>query len=214
MSLFLKRHKHLEDQIDLFLNLISEAAIIFLKGTKEYLNGNDQDFNDHLTELVMREHKADDLKNKIESELYQKTLIPENRGDVLGLLENLDDVIDQTKETLNQFSVENPLIDKEYHEQFIKLAETSGECVEQIILAVRAFFTNFNLVPAYLHKVHFYESHSDKLAENLKRIVFASDLDLAHKQHLRYFALHIENIADIAESVADRLAVYTIKRQI
>jgi len=37
---------------------------------------------------------------------------------------------------------------------------------------------------------------------------------LSQKIHLRYFALHIDNVADRAENVADRLAIYTIKRSI
>jgi len=30
--------------------------------------------------------------------------------------------------------------------------------------------------------------------------------------HLRYFALHIDSIADVAEGVADRLTIFAIKR--
>jgi len=35
---------------------------------------------------------------------------------------------------------------------------------------------------------------------------------LSRKIHLRYFALHIENISDYAEDVADRLTISVIKR--
>ena len=51
-------------------------------------------------------------------------------------------------------------------------------------------------------------------ATPLKRNIFASDLDLAHKIHLRYFALNVELVSDRAEEVADRLAIYAIKRNI
>ena len=34
------------------------------------------------------------------------------------------------------------------------------------------------------------------------------------KIHLRYFCLHVETLSDRAEGVADRLAIYTIKRTI
>ena len=40
------------------------------------------------------------------------------------------------------------------------------------------------------------------------------DVELARKIHLRYFCLHVENISDRAEDVADRLSIYTIKRTI
>ncbi len=214
MHVLLNKHKKLEKQIEWFLDIISEAGILFIKGVEEYLTSDKTEFEDKLVEVTNKEHKADDLRRKIEMELYQKTLIPENRGDVLGLLENLDDVIDQIKETIVQLSIEHPDIPEEYHELYLKLATSSRDSVEYIICAVRAFFTDFNKVPEYLHLVHFYESDADKLSERLKRQIFASDLHLAHKNHLRYFALQFEKIADKAEAVADRLAIYTIKRQL
>ncbi len=214
MSLLLSKHKKLEMQIERFLDIISEAGILFIKGVEAYLTLDKTDFEDKLKEVIGKEHKADELRRDIETELYQKTLIPENRGDVLGLLENLDDVIDQIKETLAQLSIEHPDLPMEYHDLYLKLATSSRASVEYIICAVRAFFADFNKVPEYLHLVHFYESDADKLSERLKRQIFASDLHLAHKNHLRYFALHFEKIADKAESVADRLAIYTIKRQL
>jgi hypothetical protein len=42
--------------------------------------------------------------------------------------------------------------------------------------------------------------------------IFAGDLELARKAQLRNFVEHIDNIADAAEDVADRLAIYAIKR--
>jgi uncharacterized protein Yka (UPF0111/DUF47 family) len=46
----------------------------------------------------------------------------------------------------------------------------------------------------------------------VKRHVFSLPLDLSHKIHLRYFALHVGQLSDAAERVADRLAIYSIKR--
>ena len=71
------------------------------------------------------------------------------------------------------------------------------------------------MVNDYSHKVYFYEKEVDMVSDRIKRQVFRrDDLDLCHKMHLRYFALHIENLSDEAEKVADRLSIYTIKRSI
>jgi uncharacterized protein Yka (UPF0111/DUF47 family) len=60
-----------------------------------------------------------------------------------------------------------------------------------------------------------YEKEADALGTALKREIFASDkLDLAQKLHLREFVEHIDTIADMAEDVADRLAIYAIKRTV
>ena len=57
-------------------------------------------------------------------------------------------------------------------------------------------------------------SSADKISTKLKRAVFASDLDLAHKTQLRYFVERIDELANEAEDIADYLAIYTIKRKI
>ena len=60
--------------------------------------------------------------------------------------------------------------------------------------------------------MYFYEKEADKVAINLKRHIFQLAIDLSQKMHLHYFAVHVDSLADAAETVADRLAIYTIKR--
>ena len=57
-----------------------------------------------------------------------------------------------------------------------------------------------------------YEKEADKISLNLKTAIFDSSLDLSFKIQLREFADRIDGIADLAEDVADRLAIYAIKR--
>ena len=56
-----------------------------------------------------------------------------------------------------------------------------------------------------------YEKEADKISTRLKKDVFQSELELSHKSHLRNFVEHIDNVADWAEDVSDRLAIYAIK---
>ena len=60
----------------------------------------------------------------------------------------------------------------------------------------------------------FYEKEADKVSTKLKGAIFATDLPLSRKAHLRNFVEHIDNLADKSEDVADRLSIYTIKRTI
>ena len=64
------------------------------------------------------------------------------------------------------------------------------------------------------HKVIFYETEADKICTKLKTAVFASDLPLERKLHLRYFVERVDEAANAAEDVADELAIYTIKRSL
>jgi len=84
--------------------------------------------------------------------------------------------------------------------------------VETLVLASRAFFRNIDAVSHHNHKVMFYEKEADKVSTKLKKAIFSSELDLSRKSQLRNFVEHIDNVPDWAEDVADRLAIYSIKR--
>lgn len=215
MAVLFKPTKVLESKIDEYLDDVSQGIMLFTSGVQNYMKSKTESFDDQRNALDKLEHKADNLRRNIENDLYQHSLIPEHRGDVLGLLETIDDVIDTAKEILDQFDVEKPFIPQELCEKFAELAEIAGKAAESVVLASRAFFKEVKFVKDHLHKVYFYEKEADKLSDRLKRIAFSSeDLELSQKNHLRYFADNIDSLADKAENVADRLAIYTIKRTI
>ncbi len=214
MASLLKLSKMLKSEIDDFLNLVSEAGILFQKGLELYLKENREEFEARLKTITDYERKADELRMNIERQLYLKTLIPENRGDVLAILENTDDVIDTYKETLTKFYVESPEIDNQFNDLFLELGDSTLNSIEWLVRAIRAFFKDFESVNDYIHKVAFYEHECDVAAVKLKQEIFDADLRLSRKMHLRYFAENVESISDAAEAVSDRLAIYAIKRQI
>lgn len=214
MVLF-KKTKKLELKMDEFLDTISASGIIFQEGVKQYLNGKLEIFEKQTKAIRELESRADRLRHAIEQQLYTETLIPESRGDVLALLETADDVINQVKGTLLEFSVEMPSIPKKFHEDLLNLTGHVVIAVDEMTKAIRAFLKDPKAVRNYTHKVYHYEREADRAAERLKRSIFSDEqLRLSEKIHLRYFALHIDTIADRSEDVADRLGIYTIKRTI
>jgi len=206
--------KSTEKQIDDFIDTLAEGVLVYKAGVRSYLAGDETDFEDRILAIDRLESRADKLSKSIESHLYAHSLIPEHRGDVLGLLENADNIIDTAKTSLYQFSVERPDIPEEFHRAFNKLADSCNEAVEAVCVGTRCFFRDVEAVKDNLYKVYHYEKEADQISDALKRAIFATDLELAHKIHLRYFALNVEKVSDMAESVADRLAIYAIKRKI
>ncbi len=209
------RTKALEDQIDEFLDKLSESAMLFGRAVQTYLRaGASPEFEEMLSHVNRLESAADGLRRGIETQLYAHTLIPESRGDVLGLLENLDSVLNLIEGALWGFSIETPDIPPELNADYEALTQEVGGAVDALVLASRAFFRNPEAVGDHMHKVMFYEKEADKVSTRLKRAIFASDLQLSHKAHLRDFVEHIDNIADRSEDVGDRLAIYAIKRTV
>ncbi len=213
ISIF-RRTRELEGEIDEFMDNLSQSALAFKRAIAIFLaDGRSSEFDEKLAQVNALESRSDVLRRTIERQLYAQTLIPESRGDVLGLLENLDSVLNNCEGTLWGFSIENPDIPEQHHEDFKALAEQVTAAVEALVLASRAFFRNVEMVSDHMHKVIFYEKEADKVSTKLKRQIFESDIDLARKQHLRHFVELVDNIADASEDVADRLAIYAIKRR-
>jgi len=212
--LFFNKSKSLESKIDEFLNAVNNGMLVFHLGLQDYLDKNTKDFAMRIIQIDKYENEADITRRDIENQLYSHSLVPEHRGDVLGLLESMDNVIDTAKETLFQFDVEIPDIPEQFNNSFIKLSDFSVKAAEAIVASSRAFFNDLNSVKNHIHKVYFFEKEADKVSNELKREIFRTNLKLSHKIHLRYFAHHVEQISDRAEEVADRLSIYTIKREI
>lgn len=214
MALILKTTRFIESQIDNFLDIVSDSATTFQLAVEDYLNGRTEQFEERLSEIRAFEHRADDLRVGIERFLYERTLIPENRGDVLAILENTDEVIDNIKDSLLQFSIELPAIPPELNDLWLQTTRASVSAVEQLVFAVRSFFRDLAAVNNYIHKVYFFEREADHIGEKLRRAIFTMDIELARKSQLRFFAIHIEKISDAAQAVCDRLSIYAIKRQL
>ncbi len=210
----LKKIQSLELKIDQFLNLVSESSILFEQFIKFYLEKKDNECKLKLTKVRENERKADDLRMEIERYVYKNTLIPENRGDVLAILEGTDEVIDQIKEILVDFYNEKPDIPHDIIDNFKELVSASAHSVDEIIKSVRAFFFNIHDVTNYVHKVFYYEKEADDLSERLKSEIFRSDLNLQQKLHIKYFIRGVEKISDFSQDVGDRLVIYTIKREL
>jgi len=216
MNPFFQRARKIEGNIDKYLDNILKAVLTFDLGVKEYMNENYDLFEEKFKEASKLESESDELRRDIKFTLYKELLIPDARGDVLGLIETLDDVIDVTEEVLREFSIEKPKTLGDFKEDFLSLSEKSVRTAQELVYASRAFFRDINNVHDFITQVHYWEHEADKVEERIKRAVFASEKieKLSYKVQVRYFAERISLLADTAESVAERLDVYTIKRSI
>jgi len=205
---FDSRTKQLEGDIDGYLDRVATSGLI--------LNGKMDKFDKNFHDITALESDADDVRRDIKHKLYTYMLIPESRGDVLGLLETLDGIVDICEKVLEQFSIETPNILEFLKSDFIELAELSSKAVDELVKGARAFFREIAMVSNYVNKVHFYEHEADDIEEQLKRKAFncCEITRFSEKVHMRYFAEKIAAVSDVAQDVAERLSVYAIKRRI
>lgn len=213
MAVFTRTTKNLILKIDEFFDNIDLGMLVFREGIKSYLNKDMEAFQRHLHKIDQLESSADKLQREIGNDMITHSILPQHRGEVAQLIDELDEIMDGVKSTLHEFDIEIPEIPIELNHSFIDLAEASVSAAEELIPAARAYFKAPYTVREKLLKVYYYESETDKISITLKKNIFhdAKELDLAHKAHLRYIIHHIENISDLAQKGADLLSGMAIK---
>jgi predicted phosphate transport protein (TIGR00153 family) len=213
MPVFTRTTKNLILKIDEFFDNVDLGLLVFKEGIKAYLNKDMEAFKRHLQKVESLENNADKLQRAIENEMITHSILPQHRSEVSTLIDQLDEILDALKSSLNEIDTELPDIPSTLNKNFISLTETSVSAAEELIPAARAFFKAPYTVREKLLKVYYFESETDIISLDTKKVIFQEmkELDLAHKAHLRYIIHHIENISDLAQKAADLLSGMAIK---
>lgn len=213
MPVFTKTTKNIIIKIDEFFDNIDLGLLVFREAIKAFLEKDMEAFQRHLIKVDSLESNADKLQRSIENEMITHSILPQHRAEVSTLIDELDEIIDAVKYSLNEFIVEMPDIPPSLNKSFINLTETSASAAEEVIPAARAFFKAPYTVREKLLKVYYFESETDNISYNIRKVIFQDmkDLDLAQKAHLRYFIHQVEKISDLAQKAADMLSGMAIK---
>lgn len=208
-----KSNKLIED-IDRYFDLMDQAVLVFKDGVRNFLYNNTDGFNQNLVRMSAIDSESGVLRREIENALYSQTALIRSRADIMRLFEKTRNITDILNDSLFQFEIETPYIPKDLNPEYMKLTEFSTLAVEAIVPAAKAFFKAPETVPDKISRAYFYEKEAVKYSQTIKRTVFHNmpSLKLSEKFHLRYFALHIENLSKAAANVADQLAVMAIRR--
>lgn len=213
MALFTRTTRNLIIKIDEFFDDIDLGLLVFREGVKAYLDNDMQTFERHVQKAEALESNADKLQRSIENDMITQSILPQHRAEVSTLIDEMDEIIDTIKSSLNEFYIELPEIPLSLKKNLLSLTEASVSAGEELIPAARAYFKAPFTVREKLLKVYYFESETDRISKSTKKTIFQemNELDLAQKAHLRYIIHHIENISDNAQKAADLLSIMAIK---
>ena len=209
----LKNHeKELMTSINLFLDNILKINNLFKTLLQKYFEKKFEEVQKVTDQISDLESECDTLRRDVERRIYSETLIPEIRGDVLGMLENLDKIPGQIQGNAHSFNTEKPKVDPELDKNFLKLCDYTSECISLLIEGARSFFVDKNITIEKCLEVAKVESKADKISTELKKTIFTnSENGLATKVHLKYFVEIMDEVANLSEDVADRLIISSSK---
>lgn len=158
------------------------------------------------------ESRADELRDKIEFKLYKKALMPEARGDMLGLVESVDRIPNWAEEMVYDIHLQRVKFPEHLLEQFRQLVIMNVECFRLLSQAIDALFNDIDSVFELTKKVDEKESEIDRFERELIRKVFDIEERLSYHNLLHRMIRGICDISDKTENVGDRLTIITIKK--
>lgn len=210
--LFGKKNKVYE-MIEKYLGKVLESIELFRKAIEIYFEkGLAREFKEIIESTHLSESLADDIRRDMELALYEKSLIPESRGDILGLIEATDKVLNKAQSVLYQIETESLHIPDELKDDFIRLVHTNISAYESAIEGFKTLFGNINNVQDKVKEVDKKESSSDRMERDFIRKIFSSDYDIGQKILLKELVIEVGNISDMSEDVTDRLRIVAAKR--
>lgn len=219
MALFdflFKHQREIEALFDQYLDAWEECVEIFGRAMASHAeSGIDSDFVCLQEEIQTVESQADELRRRIEYRMYQKALLPESRGDIVGLLEHLDLIPNRTETilcTIALLKVEFP--PALLHDLGSLIRETLVALKDLLRVARQIFHIREKLYPI-IANIDKTESRCDFFERGaLKQLFELDDVKGLDKVAIREIVLLIAGLTDLAENIGDRMLVVAAKRRV
>ncbi|HUU00473.1 MAG TPA: DUF47 family protein [Myxococcota bacterium] len=215
MPTFWKKHESIQSKLGRYFDECDSFFGLFEKAVRIWLDcGCGPSFDSTVETAHEAESRADDLRRDIEFTLYGKSILPESRGDLLGLLENYDIILTAAETFLYEVSCQEVVLPADYHEQFLELVEQNLRAYYLVRKTVHALMENPKATLAAVRDVDTAESRSDRQERALVKSIFVSQMDGWKKNQLKALVNQLGRISDLAEHTSDRIGIIAIKRNI
>jgi predicted phosphate transport protein (TIGR00153 family) len=214
MFMFLFRlNRELRQQLAVYVEKARLVAETFRDGLRHYRQHGLQDLDQFARVSHREESECDRLRRQVERDLFAKSLLPESREDIMGLLEHLDLVINQAEDVLRQIVLQRIELPLPFQDAYAELGERSYEAAAVLLEQAAAALANDPRTRELGDAVKACESRVDQSEQHLVAALFASDLELARKLHYRDLVTMTAEISDLAEDAANLLTVFALKRE-
>ncbi|MFH2202866.1 MAG: DUF47 family protein [Elusimicrobiota bacterium] len=214
MSIFFKAEEKIRTMIDEYLTTVENCLKAFNTEITPCFEPGSGKLLPHRNKTHKFESKADDIRREIAMMLFGRTLLPESRGDIMGVLEAIDKIPNAAETVLSCMETERIYVPEEFKPQFLELVEANMEAFQFLMKCAQALFTDPKQTLYFEKEVDIRESASDRMERKLISEVYDTDMEKADKIILRDLINHISAISDRAENAADRLGLTAIRRRI
>jgi predicted phosphate transport protein (TIGR00153 family) len=160
------------------------------------------------------ESKADDVREEIKTLMYSKVLLPESRGDIMGLLESIDQIPRFFEIILNIIRTQKLAIPALIVSDVRELVSVSMEACDLMIMQVEDLLQRGRRIPELLDVIDEKESQCDVIERQIIITLFDSDIDPFLKIQLKELVVFLGEISDQADRVSKRINIISLKRRV
>jgi len=213
--IFKNRQKQVTDGIRRYLDKARECVSGFDRSFKAYCESGDlEELRKAVKTVHAAESEADDIRREIEDMMYSHALFPESRGDILGLLETLDHVPNQSESVIRDVLNQYISVPQDLRPRLFDLVDVSMRAVDAVFEATDRVFTRYQEAAEMIGKIDQLESEADGVEAQCLQRIFSSDLRGMDKILLRDLVRAVGAIADRSEDVGDRIRIMVAKRMV
>ncbi|MFW6410287.1 MAG: DUF47 domain-containing protein [Halanaerobiales bacterium] len=215
MSVFWGRFEEIEELFSNLNDCVQECLFSSLDAILEYIDNEENEEVERLSGIVHRaESEADEYRREIINKLLQGTLMPNTRGDLMNLIENIDDIADEAENILDSTLFIALDLSELNQKQVREMINQIKKQYKKLARAVSHLFTDMTQALTEAGQLENIESSIDDIEENIiRKISEREDLELARKLAYRDTVSNISDMADKIENAGDIIEIIVAMRR-
>jgi predicted phosphate transport protein (TIGR00153 family) len=215
LRFFFKKQRKVESLIYQYLDNFRQAQKRFEDGLYTCLAASNCADVDFLAEQTHKfESRGDDIREEIKTLMYGKALIPESRGDIMGLLEAVDEIPGLFQLILYMIKTQKMLIPDFIVSDIKELIEVSLASCDLMLQQIERLFQGSSGVRALVSSIDHNESQCDYIERRIITNLFDSDLDPFQKLQLKELVVYLGELSDQTDRVSRRVSIIKMKRTV
>jgi len=215
LSFLFKKEQRVEALIYEYLDTVEHTQANFLKAFTSCIeNPFCENFEFFIERTHKYESKADDIREEIKAMMYSKALIPDARGDIMGLLEAVDGIPRLFERILYIIQTQKLEIPDFLLPDIKELIRLSMECSTLMRRQAIALFNKSESIRELMNVIDTHESHCDRIERRIITKLFESKTDPFLKLQLKDLVVQIGEISDQADRVSKRINIINMKRKV
>ncbi len=208
-----RRNRELREKVLEYLDSARDTIEDYERGIHDSLAKGRRSLEKQVSNTHARESVCDQLRQRIELDLFEQSLLPETREDLMLMLERLDLIVNQSEDILRSLWLQHVELPKCIQADYQALVSLGSKAAQRAFEMARQAVTAKGDARAMHDEIDAIESNGDRLEQTMIRRLFEQQkLPLAEKILVRDVIRVTGQMTDLAEDAADWMLIFVAKQ--